>query len=561
VTGHPYVRAYAGAPLVTHDGHVLGTLCVMDHMPRPFSPRQKQGLAVLARQVMTQIELRWQVRERIESEARYRALFEYAPDGILIADDRSYYLDANRAMCRMLGYARDQLIGLHAADIVAPAEIEHIDPALQQIASRADYRREWLFKRRDGTTFPADVLVTTMPDGRLLALVRDVTERKKLERQFLRAQRMESIGTLAGGIAHDLNNVLTPVLMSLEVLEGLATSEEDRGLVATLRTSAERGADLVRQVLSFARGVEGQRLIVNPLRTVNELLAVMRETFPKSIDVELRAAPDLWTVIGDPTQIHQVFMNLCVNARDAMPDGGRLAIILENVTLDETYASMHSDANAGSYVMVCVADTGSGIPPGVRDRVFEPFFTTKAVGSGTGLGLSTALAIVRSHGGFIHLYSEMGVGTRFKVYLPASTSEIAAEPTADLGELPRGHGEMVLVVDDEEAIRRVVQSTLERFGYRVLLAANGAEAVAFYVEHRREVAVVLTDMAMPVMDGPATIIALKALDPLVKIVGSSGLASNGSVAQAMGAGVEHFVPKPYTADTLLRTLSRALEPS
>ena len=291
VTGHPYVRAYAGAPLVTHDGHVLGTLCVMDHMPRPFSPRQKQGLAVLARQVMTQIELRWQVRERIESEARYRALFEYTPDGILIADDRSYYLDANRAMCRMLGYARDQLIGLHAADIVAPAEIEHIDPALQQIASRADYRREWLFKRRDGTTFPADVLVTTMPDGRLLALVRDVTERKKLERQFLRAQRMESIGTLAGGIAHDLNNVLTPVLMSLEVLEGLATSEEDRGLVATLRTSAERGADLVRQVLSFARGVEGQRLIVNPLRTVNELLAVMRETFPKSIDVELRAAP------------------------------------------------------------------------------------------------------------------------------------------------------------------------------------------------------------------------------------------------------------------------------
>jgi CheY-like chemotaxis protein len=245
-----------------------------------------------------------------------------------------------------------------------------------------------------------------------------------------------------------------------------------------------------------------------------------------------------------------------------MPNGGQLNLVAENVVLDATYAAMNIDARPGAYVRVTVADTGPGIPPEIRDRIFEPFFTTKEVGKGTGLGLSTSLAIVKSHGGFIPVYSEVGQGSKFKVYLPANTTPVAANDVAvEQSRLPRGNGELILLVDDEVAIREIAGATLERFGYRVMPAANGAEAVALFAVHRGDIAAVITDMAMPVMDGPAMIVALKSIDASVKIVGSSGLASNDGVAKAVGAGVEHFVPKPYTAETLLKTLKEVLRTS
>jgi CheY-like chemotaxis protein len=257
--------------------------------------------------------------------------------------------------------------------------------------------------------------------------------------------------------------------------------------------------------------------------------------------------------------MHQVFLNLCVNARDAMPSGGTLEVTMENVVLDDTYAAMNLEATPGPYIMVSVSDTGIGIPPEVRERIFEPFFTTKEVGQGTGLGLSTTLAIMKSHRGFINVYSEVGKGTKFKLYFPADATETAAESVAvERTGLPRGRGELVLVVDDEEALRQIVKGTLERFGYRVMLAKNGAEAVALYAQHRSEIAVVLTDMAMPVLDGPATIVALQLISPSVKIIGTSGLPANGHVAKAVGSGVQHFVPKPYTAETMLRALEQIL---
>jgi PAS domain S-box-containing protein len=395
---------------------------------------------------------------------------------------------------------------------------------------------------------------------RVVGTAEDITERKKLEAQFLRAQRMESIGTLAGGIAHDLNNVLAPILMSVEMLKGLASDKESLMLLSTLETSARRGADMVKQVLSFARGVEGQRVRVNPIHLMRELIQVMKESFPKTIQVSFTPARELWTVTGDPTQLHQVFLNLCVNARDSMPDGGCLTISMENATLDETYAAMNPESRPGSYVVVKVKDTGTGIPAPIRDRIFEPFFTTKEIGKGTGLGLSTTIAIVQNHGGFISLRSEVGNGTTFEVFLPADTAETAMDNgvRAD-AQLPRGHGELILVVDDEEAIRNVARKTLERFGYRVMVASNGAEAMAVYANHPQEIAVVVTDMAMPIMDGPALAIALASINPQVRIIGSSGLHTNETVARASGASVQHFVPKPYTAETLLKKLAEVLQ--
>jgi CheY-like chemotaxis protein len=370
---------------------------------------------------------------------------------------------------------------------------------------------------------------------------------------------MESLGTLAGGIAHDLNNVLAPVLISIEFLRLEERNPERLEVLSSLQDSVRRGADLVRQVLSFARGIEGERVLTNLHHLAREMQQIVRDAFPKNIEFRLESANDLWTISADPTQMHQVMMNLCVNARDAMPNGGRLTLALHNLEVDEIFAGMNPDARPGSYVIIKVEDTGEGIPANIQARIFEPFFTTKEFGKGTGLGLATVLTIVKSHGGFIKLYSEQGKGTNFNVYLPAGGKpEPGERPVAAAKRLPCGSGELILVVDDEEGVRTVTQRTLERFGYRVMTAVHGAEAVALYAEHGAEVAVVLTDMAMPVMDGPATILALKMMNPAVKIIGSSGHASGGGVAKATGIGVEHFVPKPYTAETLLKVLAEVL---
>jgi CheY-like chemotaxis protein len=305
--------------------------------------------------------------------------------------------------------------------------------------------------------------------------------------------------------------------------------------------------------------VKGDRALVDPAKVVQEIKQLVVDTFPKSLNLELQVPEDLWAVTGDATQLHQVLLNLCVNARDAMPDGGRLAISLANVELDESYVSRNVEAKPGSYVLIKVMDDGLGIPKAIQSRIFEPFFTTKEQGKGTGLGLSTCFTIVKNHGGFINCYSEPGNGSAFKVYLPA---EAGARPRAqkptEAASLPKGRNELVLVVDDEQVIREFAQITLECFGYRTLTAADGAEAVSLYQIHQNEIAAVLMDMWMPVMDGPSAVKALKAIDSQVLIIGTSGLGSIGG--EKVEKSLAHFITKPYTADTLLHSLDKALHP-
>jgi PAS domain S-box-containing protein len=420
---------------------------------------------------------------------------------------------------------------------------------------------EYRYLRHDGSiahVFDRGYIIRDA-DGkptRMIGGMSDVTERKKLEAQFLRAQRLESIGTLAGGIAHDLNNVLSPILMSVGLLKAEETSPQRLALLETIETSGRRGSDMVRQVLGFARGVEGKRLPVNVRHLFRDVQKMMRETIPKDIDVSFNAPADLWTVNADPTQLHQVLMNLCVNARDAMPDGGTLKVEAANLMLDEVYSGMLGAVSPGPYLMITASDTGTGMSRDTQERIFEPFFTTKEVGKGTGLGLSTVLTIVRSHGGSIDVQSRPGAGTTFRIYLPALENADAAVVASDL-PLPLGHGELILVVDDEEHIRALTTKTLERHGYRVLAAEHGAQAVASYAEHR-DIAVVLTDMAMPVMDGFATITALKAIDPRVRVIASSGHSTSDAHDRAVAAGVRTFLDKPYTVETLVRAVHDVL---
>lgn len=503
-------------------------------------------------------------RIRLQEQAE---LLDRARDAILVRrlDHTIEYWNAGAE--RIYGWSRDEAVGKSIRTLLYQDPAAFTE-ATDRVLAGGEWRGELEQVRRDGTRITVEASWSLVRNragepSRILAINTDITERKKLQAQFLRAQRLESIGTLAGGIAHDLNNVLSPILMSIGLLRLDEKDPDKLETLATIEGSSRRGAEMVKQVLAFARGVEGARVTVEPGRVLQELQRILRDTFPRSVTVHLDVPDDLWTVTGDPTQLQQVFMNLFVNARDAMPEGGRLTVTAENKHLDGQYVVMSGAAAPGNYVRVSVADTGTGMPPEVLDRVFDPFFTTKEVGEGTGLGLSTVSAIVQSHGGFVNVYSEVGAGTTFRVYFPAG-SAVEGDGGADTDlsaapEPPRGRGELILVVDDESAVRTITRQTLESFGYQVLTAADGAEAVALYAVRGKDIAMVLTDIMMPIMDGPSTIRALLHLDPKVRIVAASGLGANGGVARAAASGVRHFLPKPYTAETLLEVIRQVLE--
>jgi two-component system, cell cycle sensor histidine kinase and response regulator CckA len=369
------------------------------------------------------------------------------------------------------------------------------------------------------------------------------------------------LGTLAGGIAHDLNNILSPLSISTFLLRPKISDPSGQQTLDTMEEVVERGSQLVKQVLSFARGAEGERIPLNPKRVLGEVVGILKETFPKSIRIQYNETRGSGIVFANPTQLHQVVMNLCVNARDAMPEGGDLEISLENAQLDKHYAQLLPDAKPGRYVMILVRDTGAGILPQMIDKIFDPFFTTKERGKGTGLGLSTSLGIVRSHGGFINVYSEPGTGTLCKVYLPALDNGAEVAEPEEQAEPPAGKGELILVVDDEEPIRRITRGLLEASNYRVMTASDGSEACVLYRENQAEISAVLTDMMMPVMDGAAAIAALRRLNPRLPIIASSGLAEAGQEQQARNLGAREFLSKPYTAPRLLWALHELLRDS
>jgi PAS domain S-box-containing protein len=431
---------------------------------------------------------------------------------------------------------------------------------------KESWSAEYRFQRKDGTyAFVHDrayILRDSSGKGiRMVGGMHDLSEQRKMEEQYLRSQRMESIGTLAGGIAHDLNNVLAPIMMAIELLkQGDGDEARRTKILDTIFASCRRGADLVRQVLSFARGVEHQQIAIRFPLLIDELIGIIKQTFPRNIRIETNVPENLWPITGDPSQLHQVLLNLTVNARDAMPHGGKLTVEASNIKIDAQFAATSQDATPGSFVLLSVSDTGCGIPPEARERIFEPFYTTKEVGKGTGLGLATVHTVIKNHGGFLNLESEVGEGTTFKVYLPADLAIRSPDATeSPFRELPRGRNELVMVIDDEHSILEITQQTLESFGYRVLTASNGAEAVALYAKQAKAIAVVITDMMMPIMDGVATIHVLGCINPGVKIIAASGLELTQNIAKATNAGVTDFLQKPYTAETLLRKIRQVLD--
>jgi PAS domain S-box-containing protein len=499
--------------------------------------------------------------QRLQEQA---SLLNRARDAILVRDLEHHITYWNQGAERLYGWTAEEVAGRKISELLY-RDTAAFTEGTAAVLKNGEWHGEIQQYNKKGGLLLVEARWTLVCDaaGRpqsILAINTDITEKKKLEQQFLRAQRLESIGTLAGGIAHDLNNVLAPILMSVELLRLTSQDERMKSILATIETSAQRGADMVRQILSFARGADGRRVPVDPRHILRDIQHLLRETFPKNIELRHDVAPNLCTITGDHTQIHQVLLNLCVNSRDSMPSGGTLTLSASNLAVDALMASMHPHAKPGPHVLIRVSDTGSGIPPEVMDKIFDPFFTTKEVGKGTGLGLSTVLAIVRSHGGFLEVESESSGsgGTTFSIYLPSQAPAVDGEAGGLHHALPQGNGELILVVDDESAVRTITRQTLEAFGYRAIVAADGTEALSLYTQHQAEVAAVITDLMMPVMDGTVTIQVMRRMNPEVKIIAGSGIATDGTAARLASLGVKQFLPKPYTAQKVLTALHELL---
>lgn len=520
------------------------------------------GIAVHLRDVSDLENQRRELDEATQRALRMSSLLESSNEAF-ITEDLDYRVTYwNSGAEQIYGWTREEAVGRDIRELIYGDATRFDEPAAA-LAATGRWSGELQQRSKDGRSIVVACRWQAIVDdgGRptsYFAVNSDVTALREQQEQQSRARRLESLGTLAGGIAHDLNNVLTPLLMSVQLLRTMHPPREQAELLDGMQSAITRGANMISQVLSFARGVEGARDAVHVSRLIDELATLTLAVLPKSIDVEIdqTAAPPLW---GDATQILQVLVNLVTNARDAMPDGGtlRIAVHEQEVTSGPELPSV---LEPGRYVAVTVEDTGPGMTPEVQSRIFEPFFTTKNPGDGTGLGLASSLAIARSHGGYLHAHSEPGAGSRFILYVPAvdDAHTVNVDAVNHDVELLRGHGELVLVVDDEASIRSIVSQTLERNGYRTMQAQNGREAMALLHEHADSVRLVLTDMMMPIMDGAATAAYVLENHPGVAIVASSGLSASAAVDRAREAGVRHFISKPFAAETLLRTIGEAL---
>jgi PAS domain S-box-containing protein len=507
------------------------------------------------------------ISDRKAGEQKIReqaALLEIATDAIMVRDLNSRVQFWNSGAETIYGWSAAEAIGQYTNQLFySGTSLETaVEEALATVVAKGSWQGELHKIAKAGQKVVIQSRWTLVRDEAgnpqsILSVDTDVTNKQMLEQQFLRAQRLESLGTLASGIAHDLNNVLTPIMGAAQLLPHTLKNLDERNqrLLNMLVDNSKRGSNLVKQILTFARGLDGQRTVLQVRHIVAEIMSVARQTFPRSIDISLDVpSEELWLISADATQIHQVFMNLFVNARDSMPDGGEIAVTIANVIINETYAKLHVQPALGSYIVITIMDRGIGMSSEILDRIFDPFFTTKE--TGTGLGLSTVSGIVKAHGGAINVYSEVGNGSCFKIYLPAIDSPEAELPSP-VKEFYDGQQKMVLIVDDETSVREIVKESLREYNYNVMEAIDGVEAISIYPENCENIDVVMIDMMMPNLDTPSTIRALRHINPLVKIIAMSGLATNQAVVKS--SGIDKFLTKPFTTEEMLRMLENILQ--
>ncbi|MEW6530465.1 MAG: response regulator [Thermodesulfobacteriota bacterium] len=528
-----------------------------------YLPKEDIGPHVLIRTVLYSVERKKLHDQLGESEGRYRTLFEQSKDAVFITSREGKLLDANQAFLTLFHLTREEARNLDVLCLYNdPADRMRFQEEMERTGALAEY--ETTFRRTTGeelncllaSTFRRDI------DGTILGyqgIIRDVTEQKRLQKQLAQSQKMEAIGTLAGGIAHDFNNLLTVISGYAEILlQSKDKSDPDYGDLQKILHASKRGAELVRNLLIFSRKSDAKPRPINLNHEVEQVKSLLDRTIPKMIEIRLHRAGALRAVNADSGQIEQVLMNLAVNAKDAMPDGGTLTIETANTILDEAYARSLFHVEPGEYVILRISDTGHGMDKKTLDHIFEPFFTTKEAGKGTGLGLATVYGIIKQHRGHISCYSEVGKGTTFNIYLPAIPDETETHVESP-GELPAMGTETVLLVDDEDLIRELGAQILTKHGYTVLQAVNGRVGLDLFKQERSRISLVILDLIMPEMGGGECLNELIKIDPNVKVLIASGYAADASVEETAQIGAKGYVTKPFSVNELLRDVRRVLD--
>jgi PAS domain S-box-containing protein len=524
----------------------------------------KQRLARLVPAIRRALREAKEQKKQQESDERIREqanLLNLTGDAIIVRNLNDQIVFWNKGASLLFGWNEEEATGQDFGELLM-GDSTALAEAKARLIEFDEWMGEFHLKNRAGE----EIIVFSRwnllrsSGGQVQAILSantDITEKKKLEGILLRAQRMDSIGALAGGIAHDLNNALAPVLMSAEILRSCDDNAGREKFLDIITSSAQRAAGMVKQILGFARGKSGGGP-VSVGAVVREMVKIVKDTFPKSISISMKLTDrDLWQIQGDATELHQVLLNLCVNARDAMPDGGQLTLSVQNVRLTQEEAAPLQVA-AGPWVLLSVADTGSGIPPEVLPHIFEPFYTTKLPDKGTGLGLSTLAGIVKHHGGCIDIKTGLGKGTEFKIYLPAIDTPAAKAAAAGEAALPSGHGELILVMDDEEAVRELTKAALESYGYTVVTAENGVHGIACFEAYKDKIRAVVSDTDMPVMDGMTAIRAIKKIRPDVPIILASGGKRDTEEWQRIDSEHLSRLGKPYNLEQLLFAIATVI---
>jgi len=501
---------------------------------------------------------------RHQSENRYRAIFENTGTAIaLIGKDYTISL-VNEKFCALSGLTKVDIEGkkkwidfLDKDDLTKMMEYHRLQKKNNyKTGTNEEFR---LIDTRSQTHH---VLVAIAPvsgaDQSIISIL-DITKMKDMESKYLRAQRMESIGTLSGGLAHDLNNILSPVILSIESLQNSVKSEYEKRLLRIADQSARRGIDLVSQMLSFTRGVLKEHITLQPRYVIKEVIQIVHASFPKSIHINSNIQKNLWAIAGNVTQMHQAMLNICINARDAMPEGGELSVIAENYVIGLDNEKKHPGIKHGSYVVITIVDTGCGIQDDIKDKLFSPFFTTKEEGKGTGLGLPTVSHILANHNGYVNFTSTYGHGSTFRLYFPAV--KIKNEKSDEyMKTFPSGNKQLLLVIDDEATVSEMLYEILTSYNYEVLIARDGAEGLATYMKHKDKIDLVLTDSNMPFLEGDKLIESLTNVNPDVKIFLTSGSYPANRNPDNLRPPIVGYLQKPYTTNVLLTQIKDILTP-
>jgi PAS domain S-box-containing protein len=494
-----------------------------------------------------------------ESEERHRVTLQTAMDGFLRTDMQGQILEVNETYCGMVGYNEQELLTMNIADVEAVHAAKMVAANIKRLAELGPNRFESIHRRKDGSLFDVEVSLQYQPiaGGQAVVFVRDFTERKKLDEQLRQTERMEAVGTLAGGIAHDFNNMLSVIRLNAEQARD-DVKGRPRMNIEEIINASQRAADLVRQILAFSRKTEYEKSALSLTPLIKETYKLLRSTLPATIEMELETKAALDTIVGDPSQIQQVLMNLATNAYHAMRDkGGRLLIGMTNVTIGPHDKMPHAEMRPGRYVKLSVKDTGTGITQDVRTRMFEPFFTTKLKGQGTGLGLAVVYGIVKAHGGAITVDTKVGEGSTFSTFFPAIEDVATARPQKR-GAIPTGT-ERVLVVDDEPSVAKATSETLQLLGYRVATAVSGAEGWKMFSLAPQAFDLVITDEVMPEMTG--TRLAQKMIEVRadIAIILFTAYRENVFSEEAKAAGIGEFLIKPCSKRELAETVRRVLD--